>query len=105
MKITCESRKATRIKINVHGDVQDYAMSFLAIYNNVKASHDLLKMYNNYDNDIYVICETDVEDATKQFLEQFGTIESCEQVLVFAPYCDQLNYPDDIDIEFLDIEE
>ena len=100
-----DKRMATRIKVNITGDINDYASSFLAIYNNVKSAHELLKMYNDYDNGVYVVCENDIVNETKVFLSQFGEIAQCETVYIITPIADKIDYPNDYDIEFLDVEE
>jgi hypothetical protein len=105
MKIEHEIVIATRIKVAIEGDVTEYAKSFLAIYNNVKSDRDLLKMYNDYDNGIYLICEKSVSEAAIKFLEQFGTIERVEDVEVVKAWCPDYNFKENIDVEFLEIEE
>ena len=45
MKFSYEKSMATRIKLSMnYGDVQQYALNFLSIYNNVKNDPDLLKI-------------------------------------------------------------
>jgi hypothetical protein len=100
-----EKREALRIKVELLGDIDEYAKSFLAIYNNVKNDHDLLKMYNDYGNNVYVVCEKNVENAAIEFLEQFGNIVSTENVEVVQPIGYDYEYRDDIDTEFLEVEE
>lgn len=104
MKIEHEIIKATRIKVAMEGDITEYAKNFLAIYNNVKSDRDLLKVYNDYDNGVYLVCEKSVTDAAVKFLEQFGTIERIEDVEVVKSWCDY-DFKEDIDVEFLEIEE
>jgi hypothetical protein len=105
MKMDYEKKMATRIKVCLHGDVNEYAQSFLAIYNNVKSDHDLLKMYNDYHDGVYVVCETDVKDAAIKFLEQFGVIERVEIVEVVVPMAYDYDYSDEYDTEFLAVDE
>ena len=99
-----EQRYATRIKVELSGDIDEYARSFLAIYNNVKNDSDLLKVYNNYGNGVYVVCETEVKDAVIQFLEQFGQVVSVEAIEIIQPQCYDYEYRDDMDTEFLDVD-
>ena len=105
IKFEYEKRMATRIKVKLSDDIAEYAKSFLAIYNNVKNNRDLLKMYNDYGNYVYVVCETDVKDLAIKFLEQFGTIAFVENVEVIQPTCYDYEYNDDYDTEFLMVEE
>ena len=101
----CEKREALRIKVELSGNIDEYARSFLAIYNNVKSDPYLLKMYNDYSNNVYVVCEKNVEKAAVEFLEQFGEIKSVVTVEVIQPIVYDWNYRDDIDTEFLAVEE
>lgn len=105
MKFEFETMMATRIKVELSHDVDEYAKDFLAIYNNVKNERSLLKMYNDYHNGVYVICEDDVADSAVEFLRQFGKIVRKEKVEVIRPVCCNYNYSDDYDTEFLEVEE
>ena len=105
IKLECEKREAIRFKVELQGDVHEYARSFLAIYNNVKNDRDLLKMYNDYDNNIYVICENGVREAVAEFLDQFGQIISIETVEIVQPNGIDYDYREDMDTEFLEVEE
>jgi hypothetical protein len=100
-----ETEKAVRIKVILDGDVTQYAKSFLAIYNNVKSDPDLHKVYNDYDNGVYLVCKPDVEAAAVKFLAQFGAVVSCTDVRLVKPYIECFEYPDDIDVEFLEFKE
>jgi hypothetical protein len=98
-KIVC------RIRVDLGQDIENYAKSFLAIYNNVKNDKDLLKMYNDYGNNVYVVCEEHVRDAAVQFLEQFGEVKSVDKVEAIQPICLDFDYGNDYDVEFLSVEE
>lgn len=105
MRFTAESKMAIRIKVNIVGDIDDYAKSFLIIYNNVKNDSSLLKVYNDYENGVYVVCETEAVDAATEFLKQFGDIVKTETVKVIIPIVNDIHYPNNYDLEFLDVEE
>jgi hypothetical protein len=105
MILKCEKREAIRIKVEIDGDIVNYSKSFLAIYNNVKNDNSLLKMYNDYHNGVYVICETDVKENAVKFLEQFGEIVTIERVEVVAPIAYDYEYRNDLDTEFLEVDE
>ena len=105
MRINYEKRDAVRIKVEMRGDIGEYAKNFLTIYNNVKNDKDLLKMYNDYGNGVYVVCETTVKDAAVEFLKQFGEIVRVENVEVVQAFCLDYDYLDDKDTEFLALEE
>lgn len=104
-KFELEKIKAIRIKVEIDGDVQRYAKSFLAIYNNVKNDHDLLKCYNDYGNGVYVVCTKEVKGAAIEFLEQFGKIVRVEDVECVRPLLTWYELREDMDTEFLEIEE
>ncbi len=105
MKFEYEREKAIRIKVLLGGNIEKYATAFLAIYNNVKNDNQLLKVYNDYDDGVYVVCETKVRDAAVKFLEQFGEIVRIETVEIVRVGAYGYEHPDDFDLEFLEIEE
>jgi hypothetical protein len=100
-----EKRPATRIKVKLSNDTDQYAISFLAIYNNVKSHSELLKLYNDYAENVFVVCESEVCDDTVEFLQQFGEIICVESVEVVEPLFTNYDYNKDIDTEFLNFEE
>jgi hypothetical protein len=101
----CEEDVALRLKVEITGDMNDYAKAFLAIYNNVKSDKDLHKMYNDYGNGIYLVCTPEVGDAAKEFLSQFGDVTRIEQVKLMTPYVECYDYPDDVDVEWKEYQE
>ena len=105
MKFSYEQKPAVRIKVEMLGDIQTYANHFLVIYNNVKNDRSLLKMYNDYDNGVYLICEEDVKENAIEFLQQFGKIVRVETIETVRPICGYYELPEDRDLEFLDVEE
>lgn len=100
-----ETEKAVRIKVVLDGDVTQYAKSFLAIYNNAKSDPDLYKVYNDYDNGVYLVCKPEVEAAAVKFLAQFGEVVSCTDVQLVTPYIDGFEYPENLDVEFMEYQE
>ncbi|MBQ8806043.1 MAG: hypothetical protein IJZ68_06120 [Bacteroidaceae bacterium] len=100
-----EAQLATRIKVRITGDINDYAAAFLAIYNNIKSNTELLKMYNDYADGVYVVCTKDATEEAERFLSQFGEIIKTEDVMVFNPEVSSFEYPEDMDFEFLTPEE
>ena len=106
MKFECDILDASRVCVKIDGNIDEYAKAFLAIYNNVKNDSSLLKMYNNYSDSVYVVCEDHVVDAAVEFLSQFGEIKKVEKIKVYKPYLSlDFEYPDDVDVEFLEVEE
>lgn len=105
MYIDYETRIASRIKVRLDGTMRDYFSSFVAIYNNVKSDNDLWKMYNDYGNGVYIVCNPSVEEGCIKFLQQFGTVSDVQQVRAIAPWCENIDIDDDLDIEFLEVTE
>ena len=111
-KIDVYETKAIRIKANADMIVKEngipgYAMMWLNLTNNQKANKkDIFKIYNDYDNGIYVVCdaeETNVK-AVEDYLERLGlVIENKEEILVVKPeeVFDETD-DDDLDVELID---
>ena len=76
--------EAYAIKVTVSGELEEYAVNFLHIFNNVRENKELLKVKNYYDsNDVTVYCKPEFKDATIKYLKMFGEIKSCEKVLMY----------------------
>ena len=72
------------VTVDIKGNVEEYAQSFLHIFNNVRESNELFKVRNYYDdNCVTVYCEPDSKDALKKYLKAFGKIKSCEKVVLY----------------------
>ena len=72
------------VTVELEGNIEEYAKSFLHIFNNVRANKELLKVKNYYDsNDVTVYCDMDFKEATIKYLEAFGKIKGCEKVLMY----------------------
>ena len=72
------------VMVEVEGNINEYAESFLHIFNNVRANEGLLKVKNHYNsNDVTVYCELDSKEALVKYLKMFGKIKSCEKVLMY----------------------
>lgn len=72
------------VTVDVEGDIEGYAKSFLHIFNNVRESKELFKVKNYYDsNEVTVYCELDSKDALIKYLKAFGEIKGCERVLLY----------------------
>lgn len=100
-----EKRLAARIKVDVSGDIDQYAKSFLAIYNNVKNHPELFNMYNDYGSGVFVICEQAAKDDAVEFLSQFGEVVRVETVEAIFPLFYEYEYRDDMDAEFVNFKE
>lgn len=88
IKFVTEEQKAIRFAVEMEGNVETYAMNFLKIYNNVREDRDLLKVYNNSGNTVYVVCKPEVADACKDWLEWFGTVSEPQEVIGIQPCLD-----------------
>lgn len=83
VKTTMYQEEAYAVTVEVKGSVEEYAMNFLSIFNNVRENEELLKVKNYYgSNDVTVYCELDSKEALIKYLKIFGKIKSCEKVLV-----------------------
>lgn len=94
VKVNVHEFEAYAIRVNVEGGIEEYAVNFLHIFNNVRENKELLKVKNYYDsNDVTVYCKPEFKDATLKYLKMFGKIQSCEKVVAY-----QMEEPDyDID--------
>ena len=93
-KINVEELKAVRIKANAglivdKDGIEGYAMMWLNLTNNQKNNKkDILKIYNDYDNGIYVVCDAEEENvkAVEDYLQRLGlVIEYKDDVLAILP--------------------
>ena len=103
--VELEKTEAVRIKVAMNGDITEYAKNFLAIYNNYKSNSELLKVYNDYDNGVFLVCAKSAQQAAIDFLEQFGQVVSVTDVETVRPVIYDCDYKDDVDVEFLEPEE
>lgn len=71
------------ITVDVRGGVEEYAMSFLHIFNNVRESESLFKVENWRDNRVTVYCKEESRESLVKYLKNFGEIESIEKVLMY----------------------
>lgn len=94
LKVNVFEAEGYAVTVEIEGNVEEYAMSFLHIFNNVRENSELVKVKNYYDdNDVTVYCELDAKDSLVKYLKTFGKIKSCEKVLMY-----QMEEPDyDID--------
>lgn len=93
MKKTVSTFDAYEVGVELKGSIEEYAMNFLKIFNNVKTRKELIRVTNNYNNGVFVVCTTDSLGATKEFLSWFGEVTSVERVL-----CVKID--DDFDYDF-----
>ena len=85
-----EKENGFTIRINVHGNVEEYAKKFLTIYNNAREyPNTIAHVENNYDNHVYVTVYEKAKERAVEWLEQFGEIKSvnaCDIFKIYAEY-------------------
>jgi hypothetical protein len=106
-KINVEETRATKIKANAdqlvkNEGIEGYAMMWLHLTNNQKNNkQEILKIYNDYDNGIYVICNNDSVEAAEDYLKRLGlVIEYKEECVVVMP--EEVFNDDDLDVELIE---
>lgn len=84
LKLNAVETEGCAVTVEIEGNVIEYAESFLHIFNNVRASKELLKIKNYYgSNDVTVYCELEFKEALIKYLKAFGKIKGCEMVLLY----------------------
>lgn len=84
IKFEYRKEETTKITVAIKGNVQEYALSFLHIWNNAREHENVfLKVENNSSNLVYVSCKTKYKDSVREYLEDFGTIRSVDDVVSF----------------------
>lgn len=85
IKYSHEKQNAIRLSVELKGNVQEYAMSFLQIFNNAREYPNMIyRVENNPGNTVYVTCNPEDVDAVRGFLSQFGEIENEEEIVKFV---------------------
>ena len=88
--------KAYMFTLDIDGDVQTYAMSFLSIFNNVRDNKDTFYRLENLSgtNLVFVTCDKGNREAVRKYLTQFGKITYEEDVdrFVIGADCDSKGY-------------
>lgn len=85
MKIQIEKIRAVRICVEV---TEDYANSFLTIFNNVREQPELLKVENDRENNIYVTVDAEHRAPGEIWLGKFGEIKEVIPLTAFRPVVD-----------------
>lgn len=108
-KINVEETRATKIKADAgliveKEGIEGYAMMWLNLTNNQKNNKQaILKIYNDYDNGIYVICDSKEANvkATEDYLQRLGLeIKYKEECVAVMP--EEVFNDDDLDVELID---
>lgn len=75
--------KGFEVTVRIDGPIEEYAIRFLHIFNNVKENDELVRVTNDYGNNVSVVCYADSLEETKKYLQQFGEIvEVCSALIV-----------------------
>lgn len=83
VRLNAWTEPAKEITVDLDGDTEKYAQSFLAIFNNVKEFPELIRVTNGYDNQVYVVCAPDAEEEAREWLSHFGEIKMVDDILLF----------------------
>ena len=84
-----EKQNGFTICVNVHGNVDEYAKNFLAIYNNAREYPDTIaRVENNYDNRVYVTVYENAKERAVEWLSDFGEIKNVEPCNIFKIYAE-----------------
>ena len=94
-----ERQNGYEICVNIRGNIDEYAKSFLTIYNNARESPDTIAhVENNYDNRVYVTVYEKAKERAIEWLKQFGEIKSvntCDIYKICADYPYSSRFYDD----------
>lgn len=108
-KIDVTETRGIKIKANADKLVKDegtegYALMWLNLTNNQREhKQELLKIYNDYYNGVYVICEPDEDNvkATEDYLRRLGLeIDFKEECVIVQPW--EVFNDDDLDVELIE---
>ena len=97
---------AYEVNVVIEGTIQEYAMNFLHIFNNVKTQEGLIRISNDYCNGVQVVCTEEMLEPTKDYLSQFGEIQNVDKVLCMSleedPDYDYNKYMDLVIVPYVD---
>jgi hypothetical protein len=83
VKLNVNKFDGLAITVDVKGGVEEYAMSFLHIFNNVRENEKLFRVENYHNNDVTVYCEEESKESLIKYLKNFGEIKSIEKMLMY----------------------
>lgn len=97
-----KKEKATKISVELKSNTQEYALSFLHIWNNAREYPNMFyKVENNSGNSVFITCNPKYVDEVKEYLEQFGEIWDTEEInwIIISAECDMKGYGELFDNE------
>ncbi len=77
-----------RIKVEVTGTIEDYALKFYKIYYHVSNHSRFVKIYTDIDDNVVVICDEAYKDRAIKWLSRYGDIIEVTPVTVVEPSVD-----------------
>lgn len=82
IKYAHNKEKAVEFTVDLGNDVQQYAMSFLHIFNNARDNKDVFYKVENMSasNKIFVSCNPSYKEEVAEYLSQFGNITFAEEI-------------------------
>lgn len=67
-KISFERKEAVLLTVDFSGTIEGYALAWLKLTNNAREYSDMIwKVFNNSENEVYVICNPKHAKAVKEF--------------------------------------
>ena len=85
VKLNVNKFDGLAITVEIKGGIDEYAKSFLHIFNNVRESEKLFNIENDKYNNVTVYCEWSekAKERLIEYLKNFGEIKSVEKVLMY----------------------
>ena len=83
VKLDVNKFDGVAVTVEIKGGVDEYAKSFLHIFNNVRENEKLFNVENDKYNNVTVYCEEETKEALVKYLKNFGEIKSIEKVLMY----------------------
>lgn len=86
IKYRYNKEKAIVFTVNLEGDVQKYALSFLHIWNNARDFCNTFYKVENLSgsNKVFVTCNPRDKESVEEYLSQFGEITYTEEINRFV---------------------
>lgn len=72
---------AYQVTVRMKGDLTTYALNFLKIFNTVKTEDSLIRVTNDYGDNVSVVCTPDSLEDTIKYLGYFGEVIGADKVL------------------------
>lgn len=88
MNVSCKvygtKKDAWEITVDINKPVEEYALDFLHIFNNVRAANNVYKIKNYFDsNSVSVWCSNNMKEAMIDYLSQFGEVSEPKKGVIY----------------------